>query len=121
MYETHTIVGYVGNKPQLRLLSDGTAVTNINVAVNRRWTDNNGQQQERTTWYRVACWRKLGEVVSKYVDKGKLVLVTGNQLQTSTYTAQDGSTRATLELTADTVRFLSGPDESGDADDDLPI
>jgi len=57
MYETHTIVGYVGNKPELKLLSDGTAVTNFNVTVLTR----KGQTvlynfQKRTCW---TCGKRL--------------------------------------------------------------
>ena len=111
MYQDLTIVGYVGSKPELKYTQDGIAVTNFSMAVNRVWKDAQGNKQEQATWYRVACWRKLAEIVSEHVDKGKLVLVVASQLKASAYTARDGSIQASLEVTADMVKFLSTTNE----------
>jgi single-strand DNA-binding protein len=122
MYETHTIVGYVGGTPDVKALTDGTTVTNFSVAANRKWKDQNGVQQERVTWYRVACWRGLAEVVATYVNKGMLVLVTGTQLSARPYVDRDGKPQVSLELTADDVRFLSGaPDSDRDVEPEQQV
>jgi single-strand DNA-binding protein len=105
MYQKTVIVGNLGNDPEMRYTPSGVPVTSFSVAVNRRWTDQNGDLQEKTTWFRVTAWRKLAEQCAQYLHKGRLVLVEGD-IDASAWTGQDGQPRATLELTARVVRFL---------------
>lgn len=111
MYQQITIVGNVGREPEMRYTPSGAAVCDFNVAVNERWTSD-GQQQEKTTWFRVTCWNKLAEVVNQYVKKGRQVMVVGS-IDASAWVGQDGEARATLELRAFTVKFLGGRDDNG--------
>lgn len=104
MYQHVTVVGNVGQAPELRYLPNGDAVCNFTVAVNKRW--NAGEEQkEKTTWFRVTCWRRLAETVNQYVTKGRQVLVTG-EVDASAWVGDDGAARASLELTAREVKFL---------------
>ncbi len=107
MYQKTIIVGNLGRDPEMRYTPSGTAVTNLNVAVNRKWTGRDGQQQEKTTWFRVAAWDKLAELCNQYLRKGSLVLVEG-EVEARAWTTQEGEARASLELNARNVRFLSG-------------
>jgi len=111
MYQYTVIVGNVGRDPELRYTPDGTAVCDFSVAVSQRWTAN-GEQKEKTTWFRVTCWRQLAEVVNQYVTKGRQVLVTG-EVDASAWVGDDGEPRAQLEITARDVKFLG---QRGDAD-----
>jgi single-strand DNA-binding protein len=111
-YQQITLVGNVGRDPELRFTSSGIAVTDFSLAVNRVWTDQSGQKQERVTWWRVTCWRRQAEVVAQYVKKGKQVLVTASQIEADAYMGRDGEPRASLNITADEVRFLSGVNDS---------
>lgn len=131
MYQRVVIVGYLGSDPEMRFTPSGVPVTSFSVAVNRRWTSSDGEQREKTTWFRVTAWRKLAERCNQYLNKGRLVLVEG-EVDASAWTGQDGQPRATLELTARNVRFLGGrgdragapdvPDESADfLDDEVPF
>lgn len=120
-YQQITIVGNVGRDPELRYTPNGIAVTDFSLASSRTWTDQNGQRQERTTWWRVTCWRRQAEVVAQYVRKGKQVLVIASQVEANAYTGRDGEARASLDVTADEVRFLSDggrapQGEGGDVD-----
>ncbi|MBN2471105.1 MAG: single-stranded DNA-binding protein [Anaerolineae bacterium] len=105
MYQYTVIVGNVGRDPELRYTPGGAAVCDFSVAVNRRWTGQDGQQNEKTTWFRVTCWNKLAEVVNQYVTKGRQILVTG-EVDASAWVDNDGNARATLEMTARDVKFL---------------
>jgi len=96
----------------MRYTPSGTPVTSFSVATSRRWTNANGEQQEKTTWFRVTAWSKLGETCNQYLTKGQLVLVEG-EIDASAWTGQDGKPRATLELRARNVRFLSKRGEQG--------
>ena len=114
MFQQTLIVGRAGRDAELRYTPGGVPVANFSVAVDRRWTDASGQTQEKVTWFRVICWRKLAEVTAQYVKKGQRILIAGD-IEASAWTDRDGSPRASLELTAERVRFLSDreADEEG--------
>lgn len=103
-----TIIGNLTRAPELRTTQTGKNVCSFTVAVNRRKSAN-GQQE--ADFFRVTAWDKLGEHCSKYLDKGKKVAVVG-PVRVSTYNANDGSTRAQLDVTADEVEFLTAAGES---------
>ena len=56
-----TLVGNLGRDPETRYTPNGTMNVTFTMAVSRRFTDQSGQQQERTNWYRVTAWGKLAE------------------------------------------------------------
>lgn len=102
-----TIIGNLTRDPELRSTPTGDSVCDFTVAVNRRVRRDaqNGQQPE-ADFFRVTAWRQLGENCSKYLAKGRKVAVVG-PVRVRTYQANDGTTRASLEVTADDVEFLS--------------
>lgn len=106
MYQSLTIVGYLGNKPELRQSPSGKSVTSFNVAVNTKWTDRQGVRQEKVTWYAVSVWDKQAEVCARYLDKGRLVLVEGTPGSTA-WIGPDGTPKSKLEVSARIVQFLS--------------
>lgn len=117
MYQKVSIIGHLGQDPQQRYTAKGDAITTFSVATSRRWTDANGTQQERTVWFRVSCWRTLGEACAKYLSKGKLVFVEGELAEPTPYqTKITGEWRAALDVTASTVKFLSAKEEGVRAD-----
>jgi single-strand DNA-binding protein len=113
MYQKTVVVGHLGNDPEMRYTPSGVPVTSFSLASTRRWTNQNGEQQEKTTWYRVSVWRKQAETVAEYLKKGRLVLVEG-EVEARAYTDRDGNPRASLELTANNIRFLGGRGESAE-------
>ena len=113
-YQYTIIIGNVGRDPEMRYTQSGVAVADFSVAVSRRWTDRtSNEQREKTTWFRVSAWRGLAETVNQYVHKGMQVMVTG-EVDASAYAGQDGSPRATLEITARDIQFLGRRGEGGD-------
>ena len=114
MYQHTVIVGHTGRDAEMRYTPTGVPVTDFSLATTRRWTNANGETQEKTTWFKVTCWRKLAEIAAQYVTKGKLVLVEGD-IEASAYTARDGEVRATLELTATAMKFLGGRHDDASA------
>lgn len=97
------IVGNLTRDPDSRVTSSGINVTSFTVAVNRR---RRAEGQPEADFFRVTAWRQLGENCAKYLSKGRKVAVTG-AVSVSTYQGNDGATRASLELTADDVEFLT--------------
>ena len=103
-----TIIGNLTRDPELRTTSTGINVCSFTVAVNRRRSAANNQPE--ADFFRVSAWRQLGENCQRYLAKGRKVAVTG-AVSVSTYTGNDGTTRATLEVNADDVEFLSSRNE----------
>ena len=112
MYQQITLVGNLGRDPEMRYTPSGVAVTSFSVAVNRSWTGQDGQRQDRTTWFRISAWRRLAETCNQYLTKGQRVLVVGELEEPNTWTDREGNTRASLEVTARTVRFMNTRAES---------
>jgi len=111
-YQLLTIVGRLGSDPTMKFTPAGDLVTSFSVATDRKWTDAEGNPQEKVTWFRVTCWRKLAEVANQYLAKGKMVLVVGELAEPKPYQSKDGTWKASLDVTASTVRFLSPKSET---------
>ena len=113
MYQKLTIVGNLGQDPDMRYMPDGQAVTSLSVASNRRWPDRTtGEMQEEVTWVRVSVWGKQAEAANQYLSKGRKVLVEGRLRPDPVtggprlWTRQDGTVGASFEMVADRVLFL---------------
>ena len=115
MYQKIILIGRLGRDPEMRYMPDGTPVTTFSVATDRRWTDPNGQQQQRTTWFRVTTWRRQAETCNQFLTKGRLVMVEGEISEPKPYQGRDGEWRASLDVRATAVRFLEGRGEAGAA------
>jgi len=102
------LIGNLTRDPELRTVGSGISVCDFTIAVNdRRGRNQQGDnQQENTQFFRITAWRQLGENCAKYLAKGRKVYVSG-PLNGRTYTGGDGTTRVSLEVTADEVEFLS--------------
>jgi single-strand DNA-binding protein len=134
-YHTIILVGNVGRDPEMRYLPSGQPVTSFSVASNRQYTDNNGQKVKETIWFRVTTWGKQAENCNQYLKRGSKVLVEG-RLTPDKETggprvwSKDGEPpRASFEINAVTVQFLSSTQASGEhaeaagpvTDDDCPF
>lgn len=112
MYQQITLIGNLGEDPTMRYTPSGVPVASFSLAVNRSWTGQDGQKQDKTTWFRISVWQKQAEVVSQYLAKGRQVLVVGEMEDARAYQDKDGNLRASLEVRASSVRFLG---QKGDA------
>ena len=108
MFNKATIVGRLGQDPEVRYTQDGTAVTNLSIATSESYKDKNGERQDKTEWHRVNVWGKTAENCGQYLGKGRMVLIEG-PLQTRSF-EKDGDTKYVTEIKAQKVVFL--PDGS---------
>src|SRR5262245_46256749 len=118
MYHKILLVGNLGRDPEMRYTPSGQQVTTFSMATSEKWSGQDGQQHDRTIWWRVTAWGKQAETVHQYLKKGNRVLVEGrmnadNNGNPRTWTAQDGSVRASFEVTAQTIKFLTPRGEGG--------
>ncbi len=107
------LVGNLGNDPEMRYTSSGVPVTSFSLAVNRVWTGQDGQRQEKTVWFRVTAWRKQAELASQYLTKGRQVLIVGEMDEARVYNDREGNPRSSLEVTAFNIQFVGPRGDNG--------
>jgi len=101
------IVGNLGRDPDVRFTPSGRAVAKFSVATTERWTDQQGQRQEKTEWHNIVVWGKQAETCGQYLSKGRQVYVEG-RITNRSYDDKDGNKRYITEIIARDVRFLGG-------------
>ena len=104
------LIGRLTHDPELRYTGSGVAVANFSIAVDRPFTNNQGERE--TDFIRIVVWRKLAEICANNLGKGRLVAIEG-RIQVSSYEGQDGQRRQSTEVVADDVRFLDWPKDGG--------
>lgn len=107
------LIGNVGNEPEVRYVEQGVGVGRFQLATTERaYTLQNGTQvPERTEWHNIVVWRRLAEIVEKYVHKGDKLYIEG-QLRTRTWDDRNGVKRYTTEVWADNLEMLTPPRNS---------
>lgn len=101
------LVGNLGKDPEVRFTPNGRALAKFPVATSERWTDQDGNKQERTEWHNVVVWGKQAETCGQYLSKGRQVFVEGS-IRSRQYDDKDGNKRYITEIVARDVRFLGG-------------
>ncbi len=103
------IIGNLGTAPEVRYTQNGMAIAVLSVATTETWKDKQtGEQREQTEWHRVVMYRRLAEIVEKYLRKGSKVYIEG-KLQTRKWTGEDSIERYTTEVVANEMQMLDGP------------
>jgi single-strand DNA-binding protein len=110
-----TVIGNVGNEPEMRFTPNGKPVTSFSVATNWVYTSPEGERKQETEWFSVVAWNRLAEQCNQFLAKGKLVYVEG-RLHTRSWEGQDGLQHTKMEVIANRVIFLdrkggASPDE----------
>ena len=110
MYNKYICVGNLTRDPETKPVNDsGDSVTNLAVAV------NNPLSKDEVFFADVQAWGKVGENCSKYLSKGKRVLVEG-RLKTNTWTNKEGDNRSKVYVVANSIQFLSPVNENGETE-----
>jgi single-strand DNA-binding protein len=95
------IIGTLGQDPELRYATNGTAIANLSVATNEEWKDSQtGEKQQRTEWHRVSIFGKLAEIAGQYLTKGSQVYLEG-KLKTRKWVDSANIDRYTTEIVLD--------------------
>lgn len=101
-----TLIGNLGNDPEMRYSANGAPFLRFNVASNYRARSPEGEWQDRTEWVRVTVFGQRAETLSQYLKKGGRVYVEG-RLEARPWTDQQGQLRPGLEVMASDVEFMS--------------
>ena len=105
------LVGRLGKDPEIRSTPGGQSVAKFTMATDERFTDRNGEKQERTEWHNIVAWGKLGEICGQYLKKGKLVYIEGSIRTDSWDDKESGQKRYRTEIVARDMKML---DRRGD-------
>lgn len=102
------LIGNLGADPEVRYMTNGDAVANVRLATTESWKDkNSGEKKELTEWHRVVFYRKLAEIVEKYLKKGSSVYIEG-RIRTRKWQDKEGQERYTTEIEANEMQMLGG-------------
>lgn len=107
------IKGNLTRDPEMRYTPKGTAITNISIAVNEVWNDDQGEKHEKVHFFDVDVWGKRAEVVAQYFYKGKPILVTGKLKQETWDDKETGKPRSKIKIVMDSFDFC-GDTKAGD-------
>ena len=105
------LIGNMTADPELKQTASGTSVCSFSIAVNRRFAKSE-QGQQAVDFINVVTWRQSAEFVSRYFKKGNPILVCG-QLQTRTWSDNQGQKRYATEVVADEVSFVTSAAQTG--------
>jgi single stranded DNA-binding protein (ssb) len=100
-----TLIGRLGQDPEIRYTQSGSAVANATIATNDFWTDKQGEKQERTEWHSLMLWGKLADLAQSYLKKGSHIFVEG-RLLTRDWEDQQGQKHYKTEVVVTTMQFL---------------
>lgn len=104
-----SLVGRLTKDPDLRYTPNGVAVANFTIAVNRPFTDQQGNRE--ADFINCVVWRRPAENLANFMKKGSQIGVTG-RIQTRTFEGQDGKTVFVTEVVADQIAFLESKSQS---------
>lgn len=97
-----TLVGNLTREPELKYTPSGAAVAKFGLAVNRFYTNRNGEKVEQTDFFNVNAWRQLAENIAESLTTGARVIVSG-RIQSRSWETDDGQKRTVVEIEADEV------------------
>lgn len=92
------LIGRMVRDPEYRALEDGTSLCNFTLAVDDDYKDADGQKV--TDFIDCTAWRQAAEFVTKYLQKGMLMAVSG-RLKSRKWTDKDGNKRTSWFVKCD--------------------
>jgi single-strand DNA-binding protein len=113
-----TLIGNLGQDPEVRSTTNGGRVANFSIATSRQWGGQGGEKQEKTEWHRIVAWNGkaggsgLADIVEKYCKKGDRVYVEG-RIEYRSWQDKDGQTKYTTEIIANDLILLGGRGGAG--------
>ncbi|MGO5436089.1 single-stranded DNA-binding protein [Enterococcus cecorum] len=102
------LIGRLTKDPELRYTSQGVGVATFTLAVQRNYSDNNGERQ--TDFIQCISWRKLAETIANHLVKGSLIACEG-RIQTRNYENQQGQRVYVTEIVVNEVQFLESKEQ----------
>jgi single-strand DNA-binding protein len=106
------LIGNLTRDPETRYTPKGTAVTDIGLAINRSWKDDNGEKKEEVTFVDVTAFGRTAEVIQEYLKKGSPIFIEGRLHLDTWDDKQTGQKRSRLRVIAENLQMLGSRDGS---------
>jgi len=118
-----TLIGNLGNDPEVRSTSNGSRVASFSLATSRQWNGPAGDKQEKTEWHRCVAWNAKGsglaDLIEKYVKKGDKLYVEG-RIEYRQYQDKENQTKYITEINVRELILLGGRGGGAGGDADSP-
>ena len=108
------LIGNLGRDPELKYTPSGRAVCTFTLATSERWTNQDGERQESTTWHNIVAWGKPAEIMNEYLAKGRQVYIEGRIVNRS-YDDKEGNKRYISEVVVNQFQFLGSRSDAADS------
>lgn len=116
------LMGNVVRDPEVRVTPKGTSICQFSIAVNRTWKGDDGQKKTEVSYFDCECWGRGGEVIAKYVTKGKPLFVSGRLRQDNWVEKDTDKKRSKIKIVVEDFQLLGGgqsdPSEKPQGDQD---
>jgi single-strand DNA-binding protein len=110
------LMGNLTRDIEVRYTPKGTAVTDIDLAVNRVWTDDNGEKKEDPCFVSVTCWGRQAEIAGQYLKKGRPVFIEGRLTLDTWEDKNGGGKRSRLKVVCENLQLLGSKPTNSDSD-----
>jgi single-strand DNA-binding protein len=116
-----TLIGNLGNDPEIRTTTGGNKVAQFSLATSRQWNSPSGEKQEKTEWHKCVAWNQgtrgtgLADIIERYVKKGDKLFVEG-RIEYRQYQDKENQTRYVTEVNVREILLLGGKGGGGDSD-----
>lgn len=100
-----TLIGNLGEKPEIKTFESGTRVASFSIATNETYKDSEGNSKTETEWHSVIAWGNLATLAEKYFEKGTKIYLEG-KIKTRNYVDKLGQTKHVTEIIAESVIML---------------
>lgn len=108
------LMGNLTRDPEVRMLPSNTSVANLGLAINRRWRNQNNEQQEETTYVDCEAYGRTAEVIGQYLSKGRPIFIEGRLKLDQWQDQQSGQNRSKLKVVVDRFEFIDSRGGDGD-------
>ena len=107
-FNQQIIVGHTGADPEFSVMPSGKPVCNLSVATSKKWTDESGNKQEKTTWHRLVLFGRLAEIARDYTRKGSQIMAVGETDHQKYKDKNTGQDRYSTQIIARELQLLGG-------------
>lgn len=105
------LIGTLGKAPNIGQTQSGKDYASFSLATSKKWKNEAGEKQEKTTWHNISVWGSLSKLC-QYLDKGSKVYVEG-ELSYGTYKNKEGAEVPKTEIIASVIDIIKGKEREG--------
>ncbi|CAM1351706.1 single-stranded DNA-binding protein [Tenacibaculum crassostreae] len=99
------LIGNLGNNPEIITLESGKKLAKFALATNEKYKNAHGEKITDTQWHSIVAWNKTADIIEKYLEKGKEVMIEG-KLASRSFEDKEGNKRYVTEVVCNELLML---------------